>query len=147
MHFSIFRNRQSSLFFSIVVLAQNSLCDTHHGTYKKREANDIPSNSSQAENDPSNSQITYLLTHLWIHSSPSSLLLPSPSPRRRRCPPSPSIPIVPLLPMAAQPPLASLLRGHSSSTGASYPSSAHHSSLSSLISFFSCLLVRSHQRI
>jgi hypothetical protein len=59
---------------------------------------------------------------------------------------------------------ASLLRGHSSPTSASCPSSAasvhvpcllhlclsslqNHSSLTSIISFFSCFLVRFHGRI
>ncbi|KAF8494819.1 hypothetical protein F5888DRAFT_1713468 [Russula emetica] len=110
----------------------------------------IPSNRPQAKKK---SQATHShnhppLTYLWIRSTPSSLSPPSPLIQRPKPrPPSPS------MPMAAQTPIASLLRGHSSSTGASYPSSAasvsvpfllhlclsslqHYSSLASTISFF-----------
>ena len=58
---------------------------------------------------------TYLLTHQWIPSSPSSPSSPSPRPHPSLPPPS--------MPMVAPPGVAPLLRGRSSSTSASYPSS------------------------
>jgi hypothetical protein len=59
------------------------------------------------------------LTHQWITSPPSSSL---PSPRQHRCP---SIPTTPAVLMAQAAGCVSSLRGHdSSSTSASYPSSA-----------------------
>ena len=127
--YSILRNRP---------MGRGNSWDTHHGTYKKGEANDIPSNSSQVESDPSSdSQIAYLLTHThppltypWIPFSPSSP--PTQSPRWHLNLPPPSTP----MDRETAPPAASLLRGRSSSTSITYPSSL----ASVFCTFSSCTL-------
>jgi hypothetical protein len=95
------------------------MSEKRHKTYKRERRNrhsiQQPPGKRQRANQLTHTT-THLLTHQWIPFSPSSP--PTQSPRLHPSPPPPSTPMVAPAAWAAL-----LLRGHSSSTSASYPSS------------------------
>jgi hypothetical protein len=115
----------SSISQAIVVRAQNLVLTAAANRIREREKRRHSINWPQAKKTTSQATHTHNLTHThltyqWIPSSTSSP--PSRSPRRHPSLLSPSTPMA--YPQEITAAAASLLRGHSSSTSASYSSSA-----------------------